>query len=195
MSDVAVTDYDEPPDLLGRNVTLAGHLLASAAAFFFLAFVFAYVYLRSLNNDHLWHPKHVQPPVGLGTAFAVLVVLSASTVYLASRDERAGLFRARAPKLAAGLALGVSALVVQAIEWGSLGFGPTDGGYASVFVGWTAFLFLFVLLALVWVEIQFATTLRAREVASPGLGACSFFWTFIARVALLTFVVLFLVSP
>ena len=40
----------EPPELLGRNLNSAAHLLASATAFFFLAFVFAYFYLRSLNN-------------------------------------------------------------------------------------------------------------------------------------------------
>ena len=33
----------EPPEQLGRNLNSSGHLLASATAFFFLAFVFAYV--------------------------------------------------------------------------------------------------------------------------------------------------------
>ena len=46
---------------MGRNLSAAAHLLASATAFFFLAFVFAYFYLRSLNNGHLWRPKHVDP--------------------------------------------------------------------------------------------------------------------------------------
>jgi hypothetical protein len=44
----------EPPEQLARNLSSAGHLLASATAFFFLAFVFAYFYLRSLNNA--WPP-------------------------------------------------------------------------------------------------------------------------------------------
>ena len=67
MSELAqhATDYEivegEPPELLGRNLSSAGHLLASATAFFFLAFVFAYFYLRSLNNAGLWRPKHVDP--------------------------------------------------------------------------------------------------------------------------------------
>ena len=54
----------EPPEILGRNLTSAGHLLASATAFFFLAFLFAYFYLRSLNNAHMWRPKGVDPSVG-----------------------------------------------------------------------------------------------------------------------------------
>ena len=69
MSELAAheTDYDvvegEPPDLLGRNLNSAAHLLASATAFFFLAFVFAYFYLRSLNNAQLWQPKDVDPSI------------------------------------------------------------------------------------------------------------------------------------
>jgi hypothetical protein len=39
------TEYEivesEPPEILARNLVSAGHLLASATAFFFLAFVFA----------------------------------------------------------------------------------------------------------------------------------------------------------
>ena len=174
---------------------MAGRLLVSATAFFFLAFVFAYVYLRSLNSDHLWHPGRVQPPVGYGTAIAALLVLSSVAVQLARLDDRRGRLSARAPKLGAGLALGVAALVVQAIEWGTIGFGPADGGYASVFVGWTGFFFLFALLGLVWVEIQLATVVRARDTAAVGLDACSAYWSFLVGVGVLTWVVLYLISP
>ena len=52
---------------------------------------------------------------------------------------------------------------MQIAEWLTIGFGPADGGYASVFVGWTGFYAAFVLLALVWIEIQLATTLRNRD--------------------------------
>ena len=30
-------------------------------------------------------------------------------------------------------------VLLQVIDWTTLGFGPESGGYASVFVGWTAF--------------------------------------------------------
>ena len=40
----------EPPELLGRNLVSASYLLAGATAFFFIAFVFAYFYLRSLEQ-------------------------------------------------------------------------------------------------------------------------------------------------
>jgi len=185
----------EPPDLLGRNLAVAGQLLASATAFFFLAFLFAYVYLRALNSDGQWHPKNVHPPVGSGTIVAVLLVLSAVAVQLASADQRAGRLAARAPKLAAGLVLGLAALVVQIVEWTTVGFGPADGGYASVFVGWTGFYFAFALLTLYWLETHLASVLRRRSEPLPGLAPFSFFWTFFAGVGLLSWVVLYLVTP
>src|SRR6476661_2714870 len=95
MSELAAheTDYDvvagEPPELMGRNLTSAAHLVASATAFFFLAFVFAYFYLRSLNNAHLWRPKHVDPSLTLGTLVMALTVASALLVRLGVLDHRA----------------------------------------------------------------------------------------------------------
>ena len=100
------TDYavveGEPADLLGRNLNAAAHLLASASAFFFLAFVFAYFYLRSLDNGEQWHPKHVDPSQALGVVIIATVVASAVVVRLALVDQRAG--RAAAWRLKAGSA-------------------------------------------------------------------------------------------
>ena len=67
----------EPPDVGARALSVASRMLCGASTFFFLAFVFAYFYLRSINADHMWHPKHVNPNQGLGAAFIVCIVLSA----------------------------------------------------------------------------------------------------------------------
>ena len=218
------TDYEvvegEPAELLGRNLNSAGHLLASATAFFFLAFLFAYFYLRSLNNAGLWHPKHVSPPVTLGTLVMALTVLSATLVRLGVADQRA----ARRPewrlKAAIALAVGIGAIVVQVVAWTTMGFGPADGGYASVFFGWTAFNILFVVGTLFWLQNLLATAIRYRNVpvggppaageasgdaaraghdvadplslVRPGLEALSFYWTFLAGLGVLAWVVLYL---
>ena len=185
---MSVQELDsEGRPLLERNAKVSAQLLAGATAFFFLAFVFGFVYLRSLNNDNLWKPKGIDAPVGLGTAFTALVLLSAVAVYLAARDEPR-----RALLLGIGLLLGVVALVVQVVEWARLGFGPTGGGYASVFVGWTGFYFLFALIALLFVEVQFANAVR-KGGSSDGLASTSFFWSFLAGIGVVTWVVLFLV--
>ncbi len=51
----------EPPDVGARALAVATRLLAGATTFFFLAFLFAYFYLRSLNVDHMWRAHHVSP--------------------------------------------------------------------------------------------------------------------------------------
>src|SRR5215469_12614666 len=80
---------EEPPELLGRNLISAGYLLAGATAFFFIAFVFAYFYLRALNNGGMWKPKGVDASVGWGTAVVACYVVSALLVRLGLADHRA----------------------------------------------------------------------------------------------------------
>jgi len=211
----------EPPELLGRNLNSAGHLLASATAFFFLAFLFAYFYLRSLNNAHLWHPANVKPSMTLGALVMVLTVASAGLVRLGLYDQRAARRRQWRLKAAGALTLGVVAIVLQAVEWSAVGFGPADGGYASVFFGWTAFNVLFAAGTLFWLENLLATAIRYRHVPAggeptpghasgdpgrrghdvadplslvrPGLEALSFYWAFLAGLGVLAWIVLYLV--
>jgi hypothetical protein len=96
--------------------------------------------------------------------------------------------------------------VLQVIDWTTLGFGPASGGYASVFVGWTAFYAVFTLPCAYWIETQVATAWRRRQhavsatpadvmsdsaVVRAGLEACSFFWTFYVANGVLLFVLLY----
>ncbi|HEY3727196.1 MAG TPA: hypothetical protein VGL51_08495 [Solirubrobacteraceae bacterium] len=192
----------EPPEWQPRALWVAARLLCGAAAFFFISFVFAYFYLRSLDTNRDWKIGAVNPSLGLG--IAILVVLIASAVAMraaATRHElavRAG---------AAALALVLLAVVLQVIEWTTLGFGPASGGYASVYIGWTAFYAVFALPCAYWIETQVATVWRRRkegvaatpaqvltdtEVVAAGLEACSFFWTFYVFLGLVAFVLLYL---
>jgi heme/copper-type cytochrome/quinol oxidase subunit 3 len=212
---------EEPPEVLGRNLVAASYLLAGATDFFFVAFLFAFFYLRSLNNAGMWKPEGVNSSVTWGTVVVACIVASAVLVRLGLRDriaERLGAWRIKG---AAALALGLAALVLQVVGWTKQGFGPADGGYASVYFGWTAFLFLFVFGTMIWLEMTLATSLRyarlpMHSVPAPGeasgdphrtrhdisdplalvqveLVALSFYWTFLAGIAVLTWVVLYLV--
>jgi hypothetical protein len=120
----------------------------------------------------------------------------------------------------AALLVGIVALVLQVVAWTHQGFGPADGGFASVYFGWTAFVFLFVLGTLLWLEMTLATSLRYRTMETdappPGhasgdphrlapdirdplslvraeLIGLSFYWTFLAGIAVVSWVVLYLV--
>jgi heme/copper-type cytochrome/quinol oxidase subunit 3 len=211
---------EEPPELLGRNLVSASYLLAGATAFFFIAFVFAYFYLRSLNNADMWKPTGVGASIGWGTAVVVCYVASAALVRFGLSDHRA--LRRRQWRQKGGVALlaGVIGLVLQVIAWTHQGFGPADGGFASVYFGWTAFLFLFVFGTLLWLEMTLATSLRYRKIETgapaPGeasgdphrmahdirdplslvraeLVGLSFYWTFLAAIAVVSWIVLYLI--
>jgi hypothetical protein len=90
----------EPADIGARALSIATRLLTGASTFFFLAFVFAYFYLRSLNQSHFWKPTaallkeqqeiHVSltPNQGLGAAFIACVVVSALLAIIAGRQMK-----------------------------------------------------------------------------------------------------------
>ncbi len=211
---------EERPEVLGRNLVSASYLLAGATAFFFVAFVFAYFYLRALDNGGMWKPKGVDASIGWGTAVVACYVVSALLVRLGLTDHRALRRQQWRLKGLAALAVGLVGLVLQVLAWTHEGFGPADGGFASVYFGWTAFLFLFVLGTLLWLEMTLATSLRYRKIETgapaPGeasgdphrtahdirdplslvraeLVGLSFYWTFLAGIAVITWVVLYLV--
>ena len=108
---------------------------------------------------------------------------------------------------------------LQIAEWATQGFGPTDGGYASVYLGWTGLLTLFVLGLLYWLETTLATSLRYRksfsgqfeageaagdpdrdasDIANPlslvraELAALSFFASVLAGIGVATWLILYL---
>jgi heme/copper-type cytochrome/quinol oxidase subunit 3 len=202
----------EPPDVGGRALAVGARLLCGASTFFFLAFVFAYFYLRSLNQDHMWRPAHLKPDQGLGAAFVACVIVSVLASFLAGRQMKAG-SRAWTIPASVGLALGLAAIALQCLEYTQQHFGPTDGAFASVFCAWTGFYLIAVLATMYWLETQLATELRARrvpahrlpeqreradianpdELIAPALDAAVFYWSFLGAIGVLTYIVLYLV--
>jgi heme/copper-type cytochrome/quinol oxidase subunit 3 len=195
----------EPPEVGGRALTVASRMLCGATTFFFLAFLFAYFYLRSIDADGMWHPAHVHPKQGLGAAFVACVVLSALLSIVAGRRMKAKSRTWLAPGIAA-VALGLVAVALQCVEYTVQHFGPTNGAYASVFCAWTGFYLIAVLFTMYWLETQVATEVRARRapassegdisepdrLIAPALDAAVFFWSFLAAIGIVTYVTLYL---
>ncbi|MGI8864300.1 MAG: hypothetical protein ACR2JH_07860 [Solirubrobacteraceae bacterium] len=192
----------EPPEWQPRANWVAGRLLCGAAAFFLVSFVFAYFYLRSLDSNKGWKIGQVNPSIGLGVAIVLVLVLSAASLRAAATRPELALTAG-----AAALGLVLLAVILQVVQWTTLGFGPASGGYASVFTGWTAYYSVFALVCAYWIETQVATVWRRRrhgveviraevltdtEVVRSGLEACSFFWTFYVANGVLLFVLLYL---
>jgi heme/copper-type cytochrome/quinol oxidase subunit 3 len=196
----------EPPEWQPRAIWISGRQLCGVAAFFFAAFLFAYFYLRSLDTNKDWKIGHVNAPVGWGLAIVIVVVLSGVAMHLAARRPELTVSAGAAAEV-----LALLSIVLQAIAWSTLGFGPSSGGFASVYIGWTAWYAVFTLPCIFWMQTQVATSWRRRKegvtatepasaayvhtdpaVLKAGLDACSFFWWFYVFNGVLLFVVLYL---
>ncbi len=186
----------EPPSWQPRAVWSGSRMLAGSITFFFISFVFAYFYLRSLDLNQNWKIGHVSPPLALGIAIIVCLIVSAVAMWVAARRPLESL-----PLAAVSLVLALIAVGLQAYEWSRLGFGPASGGYASVFIGWTITYNVFAFACLYWLETQVASMWRARRegwgplgaaVGEAGLEACAFFWAYYVFCGFAAFVILYL---
>jgi heme/copper-type cytochrome/quinol oxidase subunit 3 len=219
-SDYSVVE-SEPAGQLARNLRVMSHLWASATAFFFIAFLFAYFYLRALDEHKLWKPKGVSAPTGWGVVIMLCIVASAGLLWWGAADQRADRRPLWRLKGVVALALTLLAVIFQIVAWASLGFGPTDGGYASVYLGWTGLYALFALCSCYWLETTLAVSFRYRKHAmtavpvEPGhasgdagrttpdiedpvtlntseLAALVSYWLVLAGIGVITWVVLYL---
>lgn len=174
MSDIAspATDYsvveEEPPAILARNLRVAAHIWSSATGFFFIAWLFAYFYLRSLNNSGQWKPKGVHGPNGWGIVIVVCVVLSLLLVVWGAVDQRSDRRPLWRIKGLAAIALGLLAVIFQIIAWLRLSWGPTNGSYAGVYLGWTGMYTLFLFGTMFWLETILAVSFRYRNEPMAG---------------------------
>jgi heme/copper-type cytochrome/quinol oxidase subunit 3 len=186
---------DEPTQALWVGT----RLVCGSTAFFFLPFVYAYFYLRAVDPSGVWKPAGVDAPLWAGVAVTVCALVGAVLAHVAARGARS---HAHGRALAAGwtaFALGIAAIVVQVGAYSRLGFGPMDGGFASVYIGATAALALVLFFATIWLETVLVAFHRTK--AAPDglpleqvrrLEAFAFYASFLAGVAVFLFVILYL---
>jgi len=191
----------EHPDVEARIVSIGSYLAAAALAFFFIAFLFAFFYLRALNTNGLWGGgkpgHHVHPALTVGIIVLVCVLGSVACVRLSLAGVRAQKSYARNVAIAA-LVLGLVAVAVQCWQYTDLGFGPGDGGFASVYLGWTGFFTILAFVVLVWLEIllvspQSATDLRRGRFEADA-ASFSIVWTMLGVVEIAAFILLYIVQ-
>jgi heme/copper-type cytochrome/quinol oxidase subunit 3 len=187
--------YVEPPELADRIDRIGFGLAAGATITLFLGFVFAYFYLRSLDNHGLWRPAGVAPPDAYGVAITAAFVLSAACFGYAAYAARSG----RRWVVVSGLSLllAFAGCVLQGFEYAHLSFGPESGGFASVFYGWTALFTVVALIALYRIETIFASGVRYRESETteppPDIAPGAYYWALLAAIAVLAWILLYLV--
>ncbi len=218
------TDYSvverEPPEVMGRNLRVASQLWASATVFFFFAFLFAYFYLRSLelagpvasaqrqgagrmgDGDHRLRRRVARSRPAMPCAACTTTTRTPGAGW-AWRRSRSGSLRSCS----------------RSSSGRRIGFGPTDGGFASVFLGWTGLYILFVFGTLYWLETLLATSFRYRgrgaaghepgeasgdaertgddieqplSLIGPGARAFAFYWAVLAGIGVVTWFILYL---
>lgn len=187
---------DEPTQALWFGT----RIVCGSTAFFFLPFVYAYFYLRAVDPRSTWKPPGIDAPLLGGVAVAACAVAWALSAHLAARGARND---AHGRALSAGwtsVGIGLATIAVQAIAYSRLGFGPTDGGFASVYVASTGAFLLVLLFATVWLETVLVAFHRTK--AEPEglpleqvhrLEAFAFYASFLAGIAVFLFVILYLV--
>lgn len=188
MTDITPTASDTA-ELESRNQSTAGRLFVAADAFLFLGFLFAYLYLRALNNNDLWNPHGQNPSGTMGAVVLVLVIVTAALIQLgSSRMATVGPAAFRAPG-AAALAVSLVAMVLVGSQVFRPGFSPSHaGGFGSVFVGFIAFYLVHVVGGVYWLETQVVQ--RPSDVLRGSVPPCLLYWWFLA-VVLAIFSVLF----
>lgn len=193
----APVDATEPPEVFERNMAVGARIFAAGTAFFFVAFLFAFFYLRALNSNGKWNQHNLNPGQGWGIPI-LLCVLGSVLVYAVavwSLDRSEG----SRWRLGAGVALllGLAALVLQAVQYTQLDFGPGDGGFASVFFGWTGLYAVFVLGMMYWLETQLAQSIRGGDEALPLVRpsgeALLLTWAVLGAIGLAAYILLYLV--
>jgi heme/copper-type cytochrome/quinol oxidase subunit 3 len=184
-----------PEAALDRRVVAVGMWLFLAAnTFFFAAWWFSFFYLRALNNNQSWTPSGVGPPAkGFGLVVLALVILMAASYWVTTRVAiRTVAFQLLMP---VGLVLGIAACVYQGYGMWNLGFGLTQGGYASVFAGLTGSWLIELLFAVSWLATIVVQARPAGDTALRPHAAASFSWVllYLAAVGIINFILLYLV--
>lgn len=186
---------DEPTQALWVGT----RLVCGSTAFFFLPFVYAYFYLRAVDPNDAWKPAVVDPPLWAGVAVTACALIWAFLAQVAARGAEA---HAHGRALGAGWAafgVGLAAIVLQGVAYAGLGFGPTDGGFASVYLAATGALALVLFFATMWLETVLVAFHRTK--ASPDglpleqvrrMQAFAFYSAFLTGIAVVLFVILYL---
>ena len=117
-------DYaDEPLEVGARNLAVAARVGAAAQAFFFVAFFFAFFYLRALDTNGRWNVHHLHPSRAYGIGVLVCVLVSVAATLFGAWSTRSGNANGWRVGAAVAVLAGLAAVVVQCVQYTNLGFG------------------------------------------------------------------------
>ncbi|HEY8738168.1 MAG TPA: hypothetical protein VIO62_14135 [Candidatus Dormibacteraeota bacterium] len=177
-----------------RNTSFGIRLFIGADASFFLAFVFAYLYLKTIDTPDLWMGSSQGGSVLLGAIGAVALLVGAAATWMGVRGLREGAVERWKTGARIAVVTGVVAVVAIAGQLVTIGYNPS--GYDSVLIGWNAALGVHLLL------VTPLLVGSSRERRAPGLisamdlasvTAVTWVWSFLAAIGVLGFILLDLI--
>ena len=194
LPNLVTTSPEWSPEVDARVSGLGMWIFIGANAMLFVAFFFAYFYLRSLNNGNDWMPAWVvHPNRRIAGIMVLLLVAGAALVWLGTRSVAKSPGSARRllwlALLAASLYIGF-----QIYEFNHLGFDPQfGGGYVSVFVGLKGVLLAEVVVAMAWLGTLIAQATPLGDATARPASAAAFgnFMVMLACVGVVAYLVLY----
>ena len=178
-------------EIRARNTTFGSLLFIGADASFFLAFVFAYLYLKTIDTPDLWMGSSSGGSVLLGGIVGVALLVGGVAAWRGVRGLREGTTERWRSGAAIAVLTGVVALIAIAWQLATIGYNPS--GYDSVLIGWNAALGLHILvltplLVGSFLERRGPGPIPAADLAS--VAALTWVWAFLAAIGLLGFLLL-----
>jgi cytochrome c oxidase subunit 3 len=167
-------------------------LFVASEAMFFMAFFG--IYTAAQAGQRVWPPRSIPlPDIGVPTAGAVLLVLSAIPMALAVRTVRRGGGKRIRAWLLLTFLLGLSFCVLQIAGYSEVGFGIHDGIYASLFYVMTGLGLAHVVGGLVFIGLVGQQAL-AGELAlrRDPAEALAIYWFFVVLLGLALYVAFYL---
>jgi heme/copper-type cytochrome/quinol oxidase subunit 3 len=157
----------EDPDPTPSVLSVGARVLTAALIVFFTTFGFAYIYLKAQNANGLWNNGQKVSVAFASVTLATFVVSAAAYLAGARRLRADGLdgWRGFATFSAP---LGAAAIGLHVWQLDTLPFSPTDGGYASVYIAWTAALIVVEAGAMYWLFTLLRGSLRVAPFDTDG---------------------------
>lgn len=130
----AGTGHHLPLSVKQRQHRMTVLLLLGSDIVFVIALLFAYFYLKTLNENNMWLPKGMPvPPASQGFILAGILIVSSLVYRWGDKGIRKGNQKQLKAGVAIALILWVVELIYQIILWEQINFHPGDGGFASAF--------------------------------------------------------------
>jgi cytochrome c oxidase subunit III len=156
-------------------------LFIASEVMLFGSFFTAYFFVRVVNEAPMWPPEGFHLPVFVAGLNTAILLTSSFTMHWAlqsiKRGNRAGLQAG----LVLTLAMGLTFLLTQVLEYSRIGFAPRDGAFGTVFYGLTGLHGAHVFVGLTL--LTFATIRAFRGHFSPehhhGVEIPGIYWHFV----------------